>query len=61
MPLYKKLYCHLFNAVTDALRALDVKNDGGASHILKDAQLWCEEEYMNAVEGDEEQRAEKAD
>ena len=61
MPLYRKLYCHLFSSVTGALRALDAKNDGGAPQILKDAQLWCEEEYMNADEEDEERIAGNAD
>ena len=45
--MYKALYLKLFNRVTDALTALDEKDDkSGASYILKRAQMECEEIYI---------------
>ena len=41
---YKKLYFHLFNAVTDALQAMEQQNYGQASTILMAAQMYLEEE-----------------
>ena len=45
--MYKSMYLKLFNSVTDALKLLD-ENDNifKASHILKQAQLDCEEIYI---------------
>lgn len=48
MDSYKKMYLHLFNAVTDALEAMQADNFGVAAEILKDAQLACEEIYLDA-------------
>ena len=48
---YKKLYFHLFNAVTDALHAIEQQNYGQASAILITAQQETEEMYM---EGEDE-------
>lgn len=42
--LYKKMYYHLFNAVTDALKA-NTKPE--TDEILKQAQIKTEEIYIN--------------
>ena len=44
--LYKELYCILFNAVTDALRAMEQENFGQARELLVQAQQTCEERYI---------------
>ena len=36
--MYKAMYLHLFNACTDALRALEVRNIWEAQRILTEAQ-----------------------
>lgn len=46
MKTYEKMYYHLFNAVTDALNALEQKNYGQAEEILKAAQQESEEIYL---------------
>ena len=43
---YQKLYTIIFNAVTDALNALDEQNAGQAKEILRTAQQAAEERYM---------------
>lgn len=48
MPPYKKLYLHLFNAITDALQALDSLECDLAKDELKAAQQWCEEAYIES-------------
>jgi len=48
MPDYARLYRLLFNAVTDAVRALDRGECAGAAALLRAAQLRCEELYMDA-------------
>ena len=45
---YKKLYFHLFNAATDALRAMEQQNYGQAAALLITAQQETEEMYMDA-------------
>lgn len=45
--LYKKMYLHLFNAVTDALRLLEAGNTWGAKKLLMDAQCETEEMYIS--------------
>ena len=45
---YKKLYFHLFNAVTDALRQMERQNFGAAAEILRQAQIDSEEIYLDA-------------
>ncbi len=42
--LYKKMYYHLFNAVTDGIRA-ETKQE--TDKILKQAQIETEEMYVN--------------
>ena len=44
---YKKLYFHLFNAVTDALQAIEQQNYGQAADLLISAQQETEELYMD--------------
>lgn len=46
MKVYEKMYYHLFNAVTDALSALERRNYGQAEGILKTAQQKSEEIYL---------------
>lgn len=46
MPDYEKMYCVLFNAVTDALHQMEEMNFGTAATLLKLAQATCEEVYM---------------
>ena len=46
MPNYKTMYFHLFNRVTDALRALEQKNYSRALELLKLAQQEGEEAYI---------------
>ena len=53
MEIYKKMYFHLFNAVTDALAALEQQNFGAAAELLVQAQQACEEIYLDAEDGDE--------
>lgn len=45
--VYKTMYLHLFNAVTDALEALDAGQTGEAAFLLIRAQQECEELYIN--------------
>ncbi len=47
---YQKLYFHLFNAVTDALEAMDTMRLAAARRILVDAQRQTEELYMDSEE-----------
>ena len=44
--IYKKMYLHLFNAVTDIIRQEDMSPE--AKEKLTQAQLDCEEIYMEA-------------
>lgn len=44
---YRNLYFHLFNAVTDALQAIEQQNYGQASAILITAQQETEEMYLD--------------
>lgn len=46
--MYKKMYFHLFNVITDALEENDIKV---LKEILKQGQIKTEEMY---VEGDED-------
>ena len=48
--LYKNLYFHLFNQITDALEALEEQNFGKVREILIRAQRDAEETYLNAGE-----------
>ena len=46
VPDYKKMYLHLFNAVTDTLTELGRFDYGGATARLKQAQVDCEAFYL---------------
>ena len=48
--MYRKMYYHLFNAVTDALAALEKQNIGQARELLVEAQQQCEEIYLDEDE-----------
>ena len=48
--LYKNLYFHLFNQISDALEALEGQNFGQARDILMRAQQETEDTYLNAEE-----------
>ena len=48
--VFKEMYLHLFNRVTDALRALEVGDPAQARAFLIAAQQDCEELYLNADE-----------
>ena len=48
--MYQKMYLTLFNAVTDALAALEAQNIGQAKDLLVTAQQVCEELYLDAEE-----------
>ena len=47
MDLYQHLYHKLFNAITDAVDALERGNSVLAQSILKEAQIEAEELYLN--------------
>lgn len=51
--MYQKMYFHLFNAVTDALTALEQQNFGAAADILIQAQQACEDIYLDAEDEEE--------
>ena len=46
--LYKDLYFHLFNQITDALEEMERQNFGRSRDILIRAQQETEETYLNA-------------
>ena len=48
--MYRKMYTHLFNAVTDALEEMERQNFGAARQLLVQAQQDCEELYLDAEE-----------
>ena len=48
--MYQKMYYQLFNALTDALQAMEEQNYGIAREIMKKAQQAAEEMFL---EGDE--------
>ena len=50
MTNYEKEYHIVFNAVTDALRAMEELNFGLAKDILKKAQMDAEEAYLTQGE-----------
>lgn len=53
--VYKQMYLKLFNAVTDALTQLEENGSLiDAINILKQAQIDCEEIYLDSDEEDEE-------
>ena len=48
--IYRELYFHLFNQITDALCAMEAQNYGAAKDILIRAQQDAEERYLSAGE-----------
>ena len=54
MNCYKKMYLHLFNRATDAIRRLEVGQNAEAQQILQDAQAECEEFFLS-MEADEDE------
>ena len=44
--MYKKMYLKLFNAVTDALEAMERRNYGQAEDLLKRGKQAAEELYL---------------
>ena len=50
--MYKKMYLHLFNAVTDSLDAMTRMNYGEAYQLLKKAQAECEDIYLDGEDGE---------
>lgn len=50
MADYQKLYTKLFNAITDALEALEQLNVGEAKDLLRRAQQEAEEDYLSSEE-----------
>lgn len=52
MVRYKTLYFKLFNAITDALEAMEAQNFGQAKEILRQAQIDAEEAYLDQTEGE---------
>ena len=48
--MFKKMYLHLFNRVTDALRALEDGDPAAARALLIAAQQECEELYLDGEE-----------
>ena len=49
--MYKKMYLHLFNAVTDSLEDMAHLNYGQAYERLCEAQVECENIYMDFKDG----------
>lgn len=48
MTIYKEMYLHLFNAVTDALQKLAEQDTVETRRILESAQQWCESAYIES-------------
>lgn len=52
MPPYKKMYFHLFNAITDALEKLSEQDFDQAREILIRAQQWGEDTYIESADNE---------
>ena len=50
MEEYRKMYLHLFNAVTDALGLLEEEKTKAAALVLQRAQQRCERMYIEREE-----------
>lgn len=50
MELYKELYLYLFNKVTDAISSVDAGDVEKVKDILREAQIKCEEMYIESNE-----------
>ena len=48
--MYQKMYYTLFNAMTDALRAMEEHNYGIAQQIMERAQQQAEEIFLDTEE-----------
>lgn len=48
--MYRELYLHLFNAITDALSRLSAQDTEEAAAILRAAQQEAEQRYMESGE-----------
>ena len=46
MPPFERMYYHLFNAITDALREMEAHDDARAAQILIAAQQWAENAFI---------------
>lgn len=55
MEQYQKPYYTLFNAVTDAVAAMEAQNFGQARQMLVQAQQDCEEWFLSHPEGGDEE------
>lgn len=44
--IYQKMYYHLFNCVTDALKEMEEENYAGACSILRRGQIRAEEMFL---------------
>ncbi len=55
MDDYKMGFLLLYNAITDALRVLGVKDIDTAKEILTNAQKKADEVYVEEDDGDEEE------
>ncbi len=51
--MYRKMYYTLFNAVTDALNAMEQQNYGQARALLVAAQQQSEEIFMDSDEDED--------
>lgn len=60
MKVYEKMYYHLFNAITDALEALEGRNYGRAEELLKSAQQESEELFLEQKPRQKNPPADKA-
>jgi len=61
MPDYQKMYTTLFNAITDALEALEAQNFGDAKKLLCSAQLTAEGMYLAAAGSEDPEKREGAE
>ncbi len=52
MTDYKRLYTHLFNALTDAVGAVEQQDFGTAKAVIVRAQQETEEMYLGSAEKD---------
>lgn len=57
MEQNQKPYFMLFNAVTDAVAAIEKQNFGQARQILIQAQQECEEWFLSCTENEDENEA----
>ena len=51
--MYRKMYYTLFNAITDALEAMEQQNYGQARRLLIAAQQQSEEIFMDSDEDED--------